>query len=160
MRNSIAAKSAREDEIARLRSEIVRLQVQLRDLEGPDEDVGGHAFQSAENPAWGATPFAMGSVIIDLRTDSVWWSEDLFLVLGYDSAKDTPNTLAMMAAVHPDDRDKFKEWMNVAIAGVKPGRITFRLLRRDAEMRRVVCDGVVVFDSKGQAERLMAFVMM
>ena len=86
---------------------------------------------------------------LDVRTQEITWSEQMFLTYGLEPAAEPPLELAM-AMVHPDDRTESNERLRRALeTGQGWGDGLTRLLRPDGEIRYVEGRGICEHDETG-----------
>src|SRR5688500_14986566 len=50
----------------------------------------------------------IGSWVWDIPSNAVFWSDEMFRILGYDPERDTASTEAFFARVHPDDHQRLR----------------------------------------------------
>jgi two-component system cell cycle sensor histidine kinase/response regulator CckA len=101
----------------------------------------------------------LGTWVWNLETDSVYWSEELFRLLGYDPARDQASTEAFFAAVHPDDRATMRETSASSVASGVSRRTEFRVLTHDGVLRYVSMDAAFLFDDDSQPRRVLGTVL-
>ncbi|HXU83601.1 MAG TPA: PAS domain-containing protein, partial [Polyangia bacterium] len=96
----------------------------------------------------------VGSWTWDPVSNEVYWSPEMFRLLGYHPDKHKPSTEAFFAALHPEDRERVQE--SVARNGPK-GIVTpteSRVLLPDGTVREIITDGMPVY----QDGKLVRFV--
>jgi PAS domain S-box-containing protein len=131
-----------EEELARLRARVVQLEERLQVLERGA--IGGGtarnlAIAQAERTA------NMGSWALDIATDEVYWSPEMFRILGYHPEKQKASVAAFFAALHPEDRERVKEKAARDRANGTIGPIETRALLPDGTVREIISDGIAVF---------------
>jgi diguanylate cyclase (GGDEF)-like protein/PAS domain S-box-containing protein len=90
----------------------------------------------------------------DVATDSLWWSDDLHTVFGYDSADFARTLDAWAGYVHPDERERIRSSVVEALrdgSGKWTGE--YRLLRKDGSYAQVHSNAIIERDSNGNAIR-------
>ena len=68
---------------------------------------------------------------IDLSTGQATWSERLYAMLGYDSARGEASFARWQERIHPDDRPQVEAAIDAARGGSAPFAIEYRVLRGD-----------------------------
>ncbi|WP_019015059.1 PAS domain-containing protein [Elioraea tepidiphila] len=63
------------------------------------------------------------------------WTEEIYRDFGVDPATFTPTRDAVMAMVHPEDRDALRAWMSRVREGNETRDHTYRLIRADGQVR-------------------------
>ncbi|MEJ5211212.1 MAG: PAS domain S-box protein [Burkholderiales bacterium] len=93
----------------------------------------------------------------DLVTGSLFWSEQVFEIFGYDPATFTPSVEAFYAAVHPDDVEKVRaSERRAAETGVHD--VVHRIVRPDGTVRWVRELAQLQPDASGRPVRLIGTV--
>ena len=94
---------------------------------------------------------------LDVRRDTLWWSDSFHAVFGHSPAEIAPTLEAWEALVHPDDRAGVNASLAAAIAD--PARNEweeeYRFRRRDGTYAAVVDRGFFVRDETGVALRMV-----
>ncbi|HVS64223.1 MAG TPA: ATP-binding protein [Thermoanaerobaculia bacterium] len=101
----------------------------------------------------------LGSWVWNVGPDTVFWSNELFRILGYHPDRDEASSQAFFARVHPDDLERVTE---TAQRGVETGiaeRIHYRVLHPDGSIRHVQMDGAMIFDHDGSLRRAVGTVL-
>jgi PAS domain S-box-containing protein len=75
-----------------------------------------------------------------------FWSEELFRIYGFDSAKGAPTLEQYLQAVHPEDREFMSRTIQGMLAQGLGCDVTKRIVRPDGEVRYIRCVGVPVHD--------------
>jgi PAS domain S-box-containing protein len=101
----------------------------------------------------------VGSWIWDLGTNEVYWSPELYRILGYDPAL-TPTAERFFEAIHPDDRDAVRERSaeTSRTGNTEPG-VRCRVALKDGTVRHIIVIGSGVLDSEGRLFRLVGAVL-
>jgi two-component system, cell cycle sensor histidine kinase and response regulator CckA len=97
----------------------------------------------------------MGSWMWDLRTQNVYWSDELFRILGKDPARDEADSEAFFGAIHPDDLEDVQAQTQRSIETKRASRIEFRVLRDDGTQREIVMNGAFILDDSGEVGRMV-----
>ena len=77
----------------------------------------------------------IGNWELDLVTQKVVWSEELFRIYGRDPTLGAPSFAEMLEIVHPEDRDGFLEARRAAMAANMPMIKEYRIVRPDKQIR-------------------------
>lgn len=96
----------------------------------------------------------LGSWDLDLATDVVTWSEQLYRIFGLDPATFTVSRESFIEAVHPDDRDHVRAQVAEAMAGTDEFAWIGRRVLDDGEVRWIRGLGVVERAPDGTALRM------
>jgi PAS domain S-box-containing protein len=97
----------------------------------------------------------LGSWDLDLATDSVTWSDQLYRIFGLDPATFEVTRESFVDAIHPDDRDRVREAVATAVAeGDDDFEWTGRRLLSSGEQRWIRGLGVVERAPDGTAVRM------
>jgi len=101
----------------------------------------------------------MGSWVWDINTNQVFWSDELFRILGYDPNVEQPSVEAFFAALHPDDVARIQaQSQTVATTGIAE-QGDCRVVWRDGSIRRVSLSGASMFDKHGVLRRVVGTVL-
>lgn len=79
----------------------------------------------------------VGSWELDLLTNELIWSDEIFRIFEIDKLKFDATYEAFLNAIHPDDRDKVNEAYSNSLLDRKPYEITHRLQMSDGEIKYV-----------------------
>jgi diguanylate cyclase (GGDEF)-like protein/PAS domain S-box-containing protein len=94
----------------------------------------------------------LGSWEDDLTTGAVFWSDELFRILGYERDDVAPSLAAFVERVHPDDAPRVRDVVGGAIAtGGGPFEFVNRIVRPGGEVRWLESQGEVVVGADGNA---------
>jgi len=91
----------------------------------------------------------------DIENDNLSWDDKLFELYGIESSDFTNVYQAWLNGVHPEDRSRCDEAMQLAIKGEKDYDLEFRILLPDKNVRHVQAMGIVIRDKSGQAIRMI-----
>ncbi|MBT5775225.1 MAG: PAS domain S-box protein, partial [Dehalococcoidia bacterium] len=96
----------------------------------------------------------VGSFGRNLMTGEVYWSDELYRLLGHEPHAIEPSIENMFAALHPDDRDRFREATRDAVrTGIDRYDLQSRFIRPDDEQRVFWQHGELTRDEAGQPLR-------
>jgi PAS domain S-box-containing protein len=87
---------------------------------------------------------------MNLETGALEWDDNNFEVLGVDRSDFTGDVETWNRTLHPDSKDQAMEDFRLAIEGIKPLDMTFKVLTSSGEVRFVACRGTVFRDSTGK----------
>jgi PAS domain S-box-containing protein len=145
-----------EEELARLRARVVQLEERLLGLERGGIELQGTArdlllIQAERNANVGSWTWEIGS-------NHVYWSPEMFRILGYDPEKHQASFESFFAALHPEDRDQVREKSkrNLALGTASPS--DSRVLLPDGTVREIIIDGTPVFEG-GKLVRYLGTVL-
>lgn len=103
----------------------------------------------------------IGNWDFDIASDRVWWSDETYEIFGL--ARNTPTFLlgdneAVLALVHPEDRDRFQAAQKKFLAGSGKLDIEHRIVRADGQVRWVHALGESVLEGEGRPVTLSGTV--
>jgi two-component system cell cycle sensor histidine kinase/response regulator CckA len=149
-----------EREVELLRARVADLQRRLAQF-SPDE--GGRTLLSLEEREEllvEAERIAhLGTWAWNPESDEVFWSEELFRILGYDASTDRASTAGFFAAVHPEDRERVQATSAQGLQTGEAHQVDYRVLRRDGSVRHVTMNGAFLFDRGGRLRRVVGAVL-
>lgn len=96
-----------------------------------------------------------GSVVRNLRTDTVEWSDEMYSIFGLDRETFTPSTTNFLERVHADDRSMVKSAREAGYKGVQVPAVEFRIIRSDGTTRWVYRDVELVRGASGEVESVL-----
>ncbi len=76
-----------------------------------------------------------GTWVVDLETDRLIWSDELYRIYGVSPDVFVPTPSAFAALIHPDDRSAVMAWINAIRSRATPGPVEFRIIRPDGTIR-------------------------
>lgn len=91
----------------------------------------------------------------DVKSGELFWSEEIFRMLGLDSQTFTPDYQAFSEKIHPDDRADTDRAVQQALAGGGLYRLEHRMRRVDGSFRYLQELGEVFFDEAGDPLRIV-----
>lgn len=101
----------------------------------------------------------MGSWVWNVESNAVFWSDELFRILGYDPVGDAATTDNFFARVHPADRERVQKASQRGVAAGVSEQVDYRVLRPDGNVRYVTMDGALLFDDAGKLRRIVGTVL-
>jgi PAS domain S-box-containing protein len=101
----------------------------------------------------------IGSWQIDLATETVDCSEELYLLFGIEQKNSECNIFtAIKNYIHPDDQERVFSVTNATLKDKIPRKIEFRILQPNGLIRWVYAQGEQEFDENGKLTALIGFV--
>jgi PAS domain S-box-containing protein len=97
-----------------------------------------------------------GSVVRNLRTQALEWSDEMYRIFGLDRGSFTPSTGEFRERIHPEDRDAVSSAREAGLSGQSVAPLEFRVLRSDGTVRWVYREVELVRDSAGEATSVLA----
>ena len=91
-----------------------------------------------------------GSWELDLRTNELLWSDEIYVIFEIDPERFGASYEAFLQAVHPEDRDKVNAAYLNSLADRTAYEITHRLLMADGRIKYVNERGQTQYDRDGQ----------
>lgn len=88
---------------------------------------------------------------VDLATQEVTWSDEVYRIHALDPATITPTLEMAVDVYHADDRERVVSLVEAAMENGEPFAFEARIIRPSGEVRQVVSRGVVETDSTGKA---------
>ncbi|KAB2959026.1 MAG: PAS domain S-box protein [Thermoanaerobaculia bacterium] len=87
------------------------------------------------------------------------WSEGVFRIFGIEPFSAVPSNELFFSFVHPDDRDRIRQAVALALAERRPYAIEHRIVRPDGAVRVVFEHADVLCDATGEPSRLEGIVV-
>ncbi len=87
----------------------------------------------------------------DIRTGSLFWSDEIYRIFGYEPHAFASTYEAFLEAVHPEDRDIVVNAVGLALETKSEYKIVHRVLRPDGQIRVVLEVGELDLDEAGEA---------
>lgn len=100
----------------------------------------------------------MGSWELDVATQTVTWSPEVFHLFGLDPTRPAPTLAENEQQYHPEDRPRLRRILSAAIASGCPFRFQARIIRPDGSMRHVEARGRARLSSDGAVSKLFGTV--
>ena len=100
----------------------------------------------------------IGSWELDLLSDSLYWSDEVYRIFDSNPRKFSPNYKAFLDIVHPDDRALVDQTYRDSVKNKTPYEIVHRLLVKDGKVKFVRERCETVFDELGRAVRSVGTV--
>jgi two-component system cell cycle sensor histidine kinase/response regulator CckA len=100
----------------------------------------------------------VGSWVWDVEGGNVFWSDELFRILGYDPEHDHATSERFFERVHPDDLERVRR---ASAAGTTTGvaeQVNYRIALPDGRLRYATMNGAMLFDDAGKLRRIVGTV--
>jgi PAS domain S-box-containing protein len=97
----------------------------------------------------------VGSWEINLKTGETIWSDEFFRICGYEPQSFVPSTGQGLSIIHPEDRKRAEQAISEAIEKGRNYSIEKRIVRPDGDVRYVMSQGEIVFDSNKEPEYII-----
>lgn len=97
----------------------------------------------------------VGSWAWNLRTHEVFWSPEMFRILGYDPDREVASIEAFIAAIDPEGRGLSHDELPESIAESFANQVECRLLRTDGSVRYVTMTAELLRNQQGKVERVI-----
>ncbi len=97
----------------------------------------------------------LGTWAVNLKTKSIFWSDETYKILGYDKAKSYPGISSFLRRVHPDDHDFLRNNILELVRDRKNFETSFRLQKENGEIRHVFAKTDVVFNPYEKSEEIV-----
>jgi PAS domain S-box-containing protein len=87
-------------------------------------------------------------------TEVLWWSEEVYRILGLDPTSFQPSYRGFLELIHPDDRDVVVARLRTVTAEQRPYSVEHRIILRDGRERVISHQGTIHRDEQGLPLRL------
>lgn len=101
----------------------------------------------------------LGSWELDLQTNKLYWSKQIFEIFGIEESAFGASYEAFLERVHPDDRPAFERAQQAALAGDARLDVEHRILLPDGAIKVVHELGNLVHDAGGNPVQLVGTVL-
>ncbi|HEX3971331.1 MAG TPA: PAS domain-containing protein, partial [Stellaceae bacterium] len=91
----------------------------------------------------------LGTVVRNLRSNTLEWSDEMYRMFGLDSANGTPWASDLLAHVHPEDRAIAEDAIKRTAEGVTGRPYEYRIVRPDGAVRWLYSEGAPWHDADG-----------
>ncbi len=92
----------------------------------------------------------IGSWDLDLRTETVIWSDELYRIFGVDPASFEPTFETILSLVHPEDQAMMASGLDQSLARREPFRFDYRVPLPDGGEHWVRARGRLILDEAGE----------
>jgi PAS domain S-box-containing protein len=97
----------------------------------------------------------IGSWEWNLQDNTVWWSDELYRVCGFEPGAFSPTFDSFFDLLHPDDRETALAEARRATEVHEPCALDLRVVRSDGQVRSVHARGQVLLDAGGRPAKLI-----
>ncbi|MEH1855063.1 MAG: PAS domain-containing protein [Nostoc sp.] len=101
----------------------------------------------------------LGRWEMDLHTQQLIWSEEVFRIFGRNPESGTPSYNEMLNCIHPDDRDRCDLVLLQAIEQRQPYEIEYRFYRADGSLGYLLSRGEFILDINDQPCQLISTIL-
>ncbi|QLE43852.1 PAS domain S-box protein [Nostoc sp. C052] len=101
----------------------------------------------------------LGSWELDLQTQQLIWSEEVFRIFGRNPESGTPSYNEMLHYIHPDDRDRRDFVLLQAMEQRQPYEIEYRFYRADGSLGYLLSRGEFILDINDQPCQLIGTIL-
>ncbi|MBN3875778.1 MULTISPECIES: PAS domain S-box protein [unclassified Nostoc] len=101
----------------------------------------------------------LGSWEMDLQTQQLIWSEEVFRIFGRNPESGTPSYNEMLHCIHPDDRDRRDFVLLQAMERGQPYEIEYRFYRADGSLGYLLSQGEFILDINRQPCQLIGTIL-
>ena len=100
----------------------------------------------------------IGSWALDLGTESLVWSKEVFRIFGQSIDSFVPTRESFSGLVHPEDVEELKNRAAIAIRDIHPYSMEHRIVLPDGSIRHVVEHAEVIAGSDGKPAQMLGAV--
>ena len=100
----------------------------------------------------------IGSFEWDVREQSLWWSDEMYRLLGRERGADEPRAEEYLGQVHAEDRGQLAAAVWALLSGQKAAALDYRIVRTDGSIRHVRGQPRLAQGADGEPERLLGTV--
>jgi PAS domain S-box-containing protein len=100
----------------------------------------------------------LGSWEWDISTDRVFWSDELYLIYGYEPQEISPDYGLIVDAMHPDSKKEFLDAIDAALKRKRPFEMDYDFFRKDGTVASLHTIGKAHFDVDGKPTRMFGIV--
>lgn len=100
----------------------------------------------------------IGSWELDLESDELWWSDEVYRIFEVDQNQFGGSYEAFVAAIHPDDRARVDDAYRTSLEDHRPYQVEHRLLFPDGRIKHVIEFGESTYDEQGRPVRSIGSV--
>ncbi|WOD39825.1 PAS domain-containing protein [Nodosilinea sp. E11] len=96
----------------------------------------------------------LGSWEVDAATRQLSWSDELFHIFGFDPSDPEPGYAEHFNLIHPEDRDRLQEYVDLALRKGTPFEIELQILRVDGTTGYLDARGEAKLDDQGHIAKI------
>lgn len=100
----------------------------------------------------------LGSWEWDISAGKLFWSDELYRILGYEPGEVAPGYDAYLARVHPDDQELVRHTSGVVLKEKGSIDYEYRIVRPDGSMRAIHGRGEIIPDQSGHSIKAIGSV--
>jgi len=97
----------------------------------------------------------MGFLDWDLKTDLIYWSDEMVRIIGLGAGQNRQTLASTAALVHPDDRAAAQASLRRAVSGDAVHSLDHRMQRADSSVLWVHAEGELIRDQQGNPTRFL-----
>lgn len=97
----------------------------------------------------------VGNWELDLMTQQIIWSEELFRMFGFDPANPEPGYTEHFNCIHPDDRHLLQQHLEQTTKNGTPYKIDLRFFHSDGTLGYMEARGKAIRDERGRVIRIL-----
>jgi PAS domain S-box-containing protein/putative nucleotidyltransferase with HDIG domain len=101
----------------------------------------------------------VGSWSYNIVTDSLQYSDEMYRLLDVSPREFPHNIDGFLNLIYPLDRSMAAQWMEAIKSGRQPSELTFRVFRKNGELRYIQCRGAIIFDASGKPVRFTGMAL-
>jgi PAS domain S-box-containing protein/putative nucleotidyltransferase with HDIG domain len=101
----------------------------------------------------------VGSWSFNLITNSLQYSDEMYRLFDVSPREFPHTTEAFLNLIYPLDHPRAVQWMEELRTGRQPSELTFRIFRKNGELRYLQCKGAITFDSSGKPVRFIGMAL-
>jgi PAS domain S-box-containing protein len=101
----------------------------------------------------------LGYADTDLRTGRMFWSDELYRILGYEPQSFAPTKERYLSRIHPDDAPAFQKALKELLQNGSPSESEYRIVRPDGSVRWVYGQRETAYDAQGRPIHLLGTVL-
>lgn len=96
-----------------------------------------------------------GSWELDLKTQELYWSDGVFMILGYEPQSFSVDFDKGIEVIHPEDREQAVQEMNAAIRDGKEYSIQKRFVTANGDIKHILSSGKVMYNAENKPFKLI-----
>ncbi|MGH2808913.1 MAG: sensor histidine kinase [Actinomycetota bacterium] len=100
----------------------------------------------------------IGSWEVDLKSERIRWSDEMFKIMGLDPDGTEPTNDLFLSMLHPEDRDYVENYATRAIESGETFQYECRIVRPDGTIRTIDARGRVMRSDNDEHSRLVGIV--
>ena len=153
--NFTPTRSAQDAPEGSLLARLIDTQRKLQDLSAERERTQAELHRSETRLLEAQRLAQLGHWELDLRTHALQWSHEVYRIFEQDPARFEPTCAAILALIHPDDRERVDRDFQAAMRSHTPCEIAYRLQWPDGRVKFINQRCEALFDGAGQATQII-----